>query len=60
MKELIKFYGFTNETTLIEIEKRLLYIPDFSYEYYSVKKMNCNSYAEAAEIIYNYLQTGQL
>jgi hypothetical protein len=41
--------------SLAEIEGLLLQIPDFSSNYYSIKKMNCNSYAEAAEVIYNFL-----
>ena len=56
MKNIIEYFKFTKVTTAIEIEEKLLSIPDYSSNYYSIKRMNCNSYFEAAETIYNYLQ----
>jgi hypothetical protein len=57
MKELIRSFKFTKETTLLEIEETLLGIVDFSSSYYSIKRLNCDSYGDAAKEIYNYLQS---
>ena len=57
MKELIKTFNFTKETTQVEIEETLLNVNDFSPSYYSIKSMNCGSYGDAAKEIYDYLQS---
>ena len=57
MKELIRTFKFTKETSQLEIEETLLGIPDFSTSYYSIKNMNCGSYGDAAKEIYDYLQS---
>lgn len=56
MRDLIKKFKFTKETSQTEIEETLLKVPDFSYSYYCIQRMNCNSYCEAAIKIYNYLR----
>jgi hypothetical protein len=56
MKELIRNLRLTKENTQAEIEQALLDVPDFSSDYYAIKKMNCDSYVNAAIEIYNHLQ----
>lgn len=55
MKDLIRSLNITKSDDLIDIEEKLLDIPDFSSDYYLVKKLNSNSYVEAALEIYEYL-----
>ena len=57
MKELIRTFNFTKETSQLEIEETLLGVADFSPSYYSIKRMNCDSYGDAAKEIYEYLQS---
>jgi hypothetical protein len=57
MKELIRTFNFTKETTQLEIEETLLGVEDFTSTYYSIKSMKCKSYPDAAKEIYNYLQS---
>ncbi len=57
MEQLIKNLKLTKENTQIEIEQLLLNTQDFSQNYYLIKRMNTNSYAEAAEKIYKELQS---
>ena len=56
MKDLIRSLNLTKENTRVEIEQALLDVTDFSSNYYAIKRMNCDSYADAAFEIYNYLQ----
>ena len=57
MEEIIKLHGFTKFTSQEEIEETLLEVPDFSPTFYNIKSMNVESWAEAAEQIFNELQS---
>ena len=57
MKELIRSFDFTKSSTKLEIETALEGVEDYSSNYYSIKRMCCNSYSDCAKEIYEYLQT---
>lgn len=57
MKQLIRSLNLNKENTQTEIEEALLKIRDFSPEYYSLQRMNCDSFVEASIEIYEYLQS---
>lgn len=55
MEALIKSLGLAKDNSLVKIEETLLAIPDFSNDYWLIKKIGCDSYAELAERIHKQL-----
>lgn len=56
MRDLIRSLDLTSQNTKGEIEQALLEVADFSSDYYAIKKMNCDSYCDAAKEIFEQLQ----
>jgi len=57
MKDLIESLKITKDISLVDIEGMLFDVEDYSSNYYSIKRMGCDSYCRAATEIYEYLQS---
>ena len=56
IKDAVKLFKFTKESTHAFIEESLFRVRDYSARYYAIQSIDCDI-IEAAEMIYNYLQS---